>query len=88
MKLHALTSAPADRQALQPVPSPGSPLHLILRRRHREHYQKSAKPSFCRLGSTYSHRNALASTDACSFRLRLVNWHPRHRSGSVVVVVH
>lgn len=37
MKVHDDLSACAERQAEQPLPSPGSPVHLILRRRHREH---------------------------------------------------
>jgi hypothetical protein len=38
LKVQAVVSTPAARQAKQPLPFPGSPVHLILRFLHREHY--------------------------------------------------
>lgn len=46
MKVQAFLSAPAERHAEQPLPSPGSPEHLILRFLHLEHFRFVSQAGF------------------------------------------
>jgi hypothetical protein len=76
MKKQLLTSAPDALHAWQPLPSPGSPLHLILRLRHREHWLSiSISRTLGRMmrRTAYRYSNSAPCVACWAFRLRFMD---------------
>lgn len=76
MKVQAFLSAPAERHAEQPLPSPGSPEHLILRFLHLEHFRfvsQAGFPPSCGKWNTHGDLDATASMTRWHFRAVLID---------------